>query len=238
MSSTRLLVLGVVRIFQPVHGYDVRRELLSWRADQWANVAPGSVYNALKSMARDGLLQVVGTNQIGGRPERTSYRLTPEGENEFHDLLRGTLWKVLPPIDPLMPGLCFFPVMRGEELVAALKHRVKQIQGQLEQMEYSVSELPNAATPGHVKELYRLVAARAAAEIPWAEELIKRVERGEYAGLPSGPPADRKTIAARAAGADVARRAPGAAGSDKTGGGRKPRGLGATGAPKKPARRA
>ena len=28
MSSTRLLVLGAVRIFQPVHGYDVRRELL------------------------------------------------------------------------------------------------------------------------------------------------------------------------------------------------------------------
>ena len=43
MSSTRLLVLGVVRIFQPVHGYDVRRELLSWRVDQWANVAPGSI---------------------------------------------------------------------------------------------------------------------------------------------------------------------------------------------------
>jgi hypothetical protein len=26
-STTRLLVLGVVRIFQPVHGYEVRREL-------------------------------------------------------------------------------------------------------------------------------------------------------------------------------------------------------------------
>ena len=46
MSSTRLLVLGVVRIFQPVHGYLVRRELLTWYVEEWASVNPGSIYNA------------------------------------------------------------------------------------------------------------------------------------------------------------------------------------------------
>ena len=33
-----MLILGVVRWCQPVHGYDVRRELLSWHADEWANL--------------------------------------------------------------------------------------------------------------------------------------------------------------------------------------------------------
>ncbi len=37
MSSTRSLVLGVVRILQPVNRYDVRRVLLAWRADTWAH---------------------------------------------------------------------------------------------------------------------------------------------------------------------------------------------------------
>jgi DNA-binding PadR family transcriptional regulator len=180
MASTRLLVLGVVRIFQPVHGYDVRRELISWRVDQWANVAPGSIYNALKSMTRDGLLEVVGTDQVGGRPERTTYRLTNDGETEFQALLRATLWKVEPALDPLMPALCFLPVMKREELMAALKHRITQVQGMLEHSEFAVAELPNASTPEHVKELYRLSAARAGAEIPWAQALIERLERGEY----------------------------------------------------------
>jgi DNA-binding PadR family transcriptional regulator len=180
MASTRLLVLGVVRIFQPVHGYDVRRELISWRVDQWANVAPGSIYNALKSMTRDGLLEVVGTDQVGGRPERTTYRLTNEGENEFQALLRATLWKVEPALDPLMPALCFLPVMKRDELMAALKHRITQVQGMLEHSEFAVAELPNPSTPEHVKELYRLSAARAGAEIPWAQALIERLERGEY----------------------------------------------------------
>jgi DNA-binding PadR family transcriptional regulator len=180
MSSTRLLVLGVVRIFQPVHGYDVRRELLSWRVDQWANVAPGSIYNALKSMTRDALLEIVGTDQVGGRPERTTYRLTNEGENEFQALLREALWRVRQPVDPLMPALCFMPVLKREELIAALKNRIPQIRGQLEHVDFAIAQLPNPGTPEHVKELYRLSAARVAAEVPWAEALIQRLEKGEY----------------------------------------------------------
>ncbi len=38
MSATRLLVLGAVRIFQPAHGYLVRRELLSWDVENWAAI--------------------------------------------------------------------------------------------------------------------------------------------------------------------------------------------------------
>ena len=113
MSSTRLLVLGAVRIFQPVHGYDVRRELLSWRVDQWANVAPGSIYNALKTLTKEKFLKVAGTGQIGGRPERTQYSLTADGEKEYQALLRATWWKVAPPLDELMPALCFMPSSRA-----------------------------------------------------------------------------------------------------------------------------
>ena len=39
-----MMILGLVQWMQPVHGYDVRRELLSWSADKWANVQPGSIY--------------------------------------------------------------------------------------------------------------------------------------------------------------------------------------------------
>ena len=206
MSSTRLLVLGVVRIFQPVHGYDVRRELLSWRVDQWANVAPGSIYNALKSMTRDALLEVVGTDQVGGRPERTTYRLTNEGENEFQALLREALWRVRPPVDPLMPALCFMPVLKREELIAALRNRIPQIRGQLEHVDFAIAQLPNPGTPEHVKELYRLSAARVAAEVPWAEALIQRLEQGEYEIPHPAEVAREREIRATAAARGEARR--------------------------------
>ena len=93
-SSTRLLVLGCVRIFQPVHGYFLRRELVSWEVDQWAHVHPGSIYNALKSLTRSGLLEEVGVVADGPRPPRTTYRLTDAGEDEFLTLVRAGLLTV------------------------------------------------------------------------------------------------------------------------------------------------
>jgi DNA-binding PadR family transcriptional regulator len=208
MSSTRLLVLGVVRIFQPVHGYDVRRELLSWRADQWANVAPGSIYGALKSLAKDNLLEVEGTDQVGGRPERTTYRLTDEGEKEFHNLLRATWWAIGQPLDPLMPGVCFLPAMHQDELIAALKHRQTQIHGIMKHMDYMIAGIPGSSTtPAHVAELMRLSKARTAAEISWAEALIAALERGEYChdGSPKATPAAARSKATRTPVARAAR---------------------------------
>jgi DNA-binding PadR family transcriptional regulator len=180
-TSTRLLVLGVVRIFQPVHGYDVRRELLSWRAEEWGNVSPGSIYNALKSLTRDGLIEVVGTAQVGARPERTSYQLTPDGEGEFARLLRDTWWNVHQPLDPLMPALSFMWALPREELTAALRHRIAQVEGMRRQLQFAVADVRNVDTkPAHVSEMLHLMDARIAAEVAWAEALIGKLARGEY----------------------------------------------------------
>ncbi|WP_280255512.1 PadR family transcriptional regulator [Nocardia wallacei] len=88
VPATRMQVPAVVRMMQPVHGYHVRRELLSCHADEWANVEQCSVYGAMKTMQRDGSIAVEGVGQDGARPERTTYRLTAEGEKVFGCLLR------------------------------------------------------------------------------------------------------------------------------------------------------
>ena len=55
-TETRLLVLGAVRLFEPVNGYQIRRELLSWGVEEWANIAPGSIYHGLSTLAERGHL--------------------------------------------------------------------------------------------------------------------------------------------------------------------------------------
>jgi DNA-binding PadR family transcriptional regulator len=174
------LVLGVVRLFQPVHGYDVRRELLSWRAEEWANVSPGSIYNALKSLTKDGLLEVVGTEQAGARPERTTYRLTAEGQSELDSLLREAWWNVEVPLDPLMPAVSFLWGMRRDELQAALRQRIAQIEGRRAQTRFTLSQPRPETTPPHVEEMLRLMDARVAAEIEWANALLDKLAKGHY----------------------------------------------------------
>ncbi|HET7503754.1 MAG TPA: PadR family transcriptional regulator [Kofleriaceae bacterium] len=179
-STTRLLVLGVVRIFQPVHGYEVRRELVSWRAQEWASVKPGSIYNALKSLTREGYLEVVGTDQVGGRPERTTYRLTSAGEEEHRNLLREEWWTVRSPIDPLMAAISFIGFVARNEAIAALEHRMTQVRGMVRHIEFGIDTHDGVDSPYHVREMMRLMNARLASEIGWAEQFIARLRNGEY----------------------------------------------------------
>lgn len=186
-STTRLLVLGVVRIFQPVHGYEVRRELVTWRAQEWASVKPGSIYNALKTLTRDGYLEVVGTDQVGGRPERTTYRLTTAGEEEFRILLREEWWTVRAPTDPLMAAISFITFVTRDEAIAALEHRTAQIHGMVRHMEFGIDAHDGSDSPYHVREMMRLMNARLLSEVAWAQQFIERLRNGEYSTADDPP---------------------------------------------------
>jgi DNA-binding PadR family transcriptional regulator len=186
-SSTRLLVLGVVKTFQPVHGYVVRRELLSWRAQEWASVQPGSIYNALKTLTRDGLLEVASTDQVGGRPERTTYRLTRAGEDEFRGLLREEWWTVRLPIDPMMAAVSFLGELPRAEAIAALEHRAAHIHGMMRHLEFAVEAHDGTDSPYHVREMMRLMGARVGAELAWSQQFLERLRNGEYATADDPP---------------------------------------------------
>lgn len=173
-------MLGVVRMFQPVHGYDVRRELVSWHAEEWANVAPGSIYNALKSLARDGLLQVEGTDQVGARPERTTYKITMRGEAEMMELLRETLWQVQLPVDPLVAALSLMSYLDRKELVSALEGRAAKIKGDLAHAQHVIDAIDDIDTPLHVRAMMGLLNARMGAELAWSEKFRAELAKGIY----------------------------------------------------------
>jgi len=174
-----MLILGVVRIFQPVHGYDVRRELLSWHADEWANVAPGSIYHALKKLADEGLLREVTTEQVGARPARTTYEVTPKGEAEFQDLLRRQWWEYRPPLDPFVPAFAFLPALPRREGAAALRHRAQQLRLFADGAEVRMDSDIDWEHAPHVAEMFRLGMAHARVEADWCEAVAQRLEKGE-----------------------------------------------------------
>jgi DNA-binding PadR family transcriptional regulator len=175
-----MLVLGVVRIFQPVHGYDVRRELITWHAEEWGNVAPGSIYNALKTLVKEEMIEVASTEHVGGRPERTSYRLTPRGERELNELLRDALWTVKMPVDPLVAVVSVMGFLKRDELIAALEARSAQITGAIAHADHAIVTVDDVETPAHVREMLRLLNARMGSELAWSKGFVARLRAGEY----------------------------------------------------------
>ena len=185
MSTTRLMVLGVVRILQPAHGYLLRQEMLSWNVQQWANIQPGSIYSALKTLTAGGFLTEVdaaGAVSGGSKAARTAYRLTAQGEAEFERLLREHLWNVdVVDGSRLMAGLSFMWALPRGEVLDALANRIAQLESQLAGSRAGASQaVKNPETPDHVQELFLVTAARIRGELTWTRAAIERIRRGDY----------------------------------------------------------
>jgi DNA-binding PadR family transcriptional regulator len=184
-SPTRLLVLGVVRESgDPVHGYDVRRKLLARGATSWANVAPGSIYNALKTLVREGFLESVGTDRQGARPERTCFRLTSAGEEEYGRLLRENLREARLPNHPLLAGLAFLPDLPPAETAENLRRRAVDLRARAADNRTMATDI-RAEEPGgippHVAESYELIATLQEGEATWATTFADRLETNSQA---------------------------------------------------------
>ncbi|GIG65534.1 PadR family transcriptional regulator [Phytomonospora endophytica] len=185
MWTTRLLILGLVRWLQPVHGYDVLKELTSWNAEDWAKIKPGSVYHGLKKLTTDGCLEVVSTEQVDKRPARTSYRVTAKGETEFQQVLREKLWGIEPVVDPFFVAWSFAPVLGPREAAAMLRNRAALITAQMRQnlawLDVADSGDPTAGSfiPGHVQEAMRLATDAMRLTVDWCERVAVRAENGE-----------------------------------------------------------
>jgi DNA-binding PadR family transcriptional regulator len=173
-----MMILGVVQWLQPVHGYDVRRELLSWSADKWANVQPGSIYHALRKLSEEGLLREVAKEQVGARPARTTYEITEKGATEFQIQLRQLWWNVSAAPDPFMAAFAFLPALPREEVAAALRNRAMQLSAGVKQLEAALSADWADSKPTYVAWMWELSMERAAAEIAWCERTAVRVESG------------------------------------------------------------
>lgn len=189
MSVTRLLVLGAVRIFQPTHGYFVRRELTSWQVADWAHLNPGSIYNALRGLAKEGLL-IEEDGESGAEGEkatssrnRTLYRLTVDGETEFQRLVRKALWE-LHPYEPgwLFAGASFWFALSRDEVTAALEARASLLRARLSGTAYTMATLPETAAgaPTHVVEHFYLLEAQVRGELAWVEQAGERIRGGAY----------------------------------------------------------
>ena len=189
MSAMRLLVLGAVRQHGRAHGYQVRNDLEYWGAHEWSNAKPGSIYHALKQLAKQGLLLAheIAPSTVGG-PPRTEYEITERGTEEFLALLREALVSYDRKMDVVSSGIGFIVHLPREEAVALLKKRVEG----LEEWRKSVTDYytpeDGPGQLGHIGEIMHLWVHAADAGAEWTRGLIERIEGGAYTFEGEGEP--------------------------------------------------
>ncbi|TXS37242.1 PadR family transcriptional regulator [Streptomyces sp. OR43] len=189
MSAIRLLVLCAVRQHGRAHGYQIRNDLEYWGAHEWSNAKPGSIYHALKQMAKQGVLLAheVAPSTVGG-PPRTEYEITEQGDEEYFTLLRAALTSYDQRLDVLSAGLGGIVDLERAEAVALLKERVAG----LDRWRTSVTEYytpeEGPESIGHIGEIMNMWVHSADSGAEWTRGLIERIEGGAYTFAGEGEP--------------------------------------------------
>lgn len=180
MTATRLLVLGAMRAFEQAHGYQVRRELLGWGVQYWANVKPGSVYHALRQLAKTGMVHSAGVEGSNEGPERVLYEFTEQGEEEFFRLLRTALSDSDAKPEFFSAGITFMPALDRGTVVSLLQFRLARLEAsRAELVEWTEGE-GIAGKPAHIWELFQWWRYDMQADCDFTRDMLRRVEGGAY----------------------------------------------------------
>ncbi|WP_280275043.1 PadR family transcriptional regulator [Nocardia wallacei] len=178
MSAVRLLVLGVIRLHQPTYGYAVRRELLSWRAETWTNVRPGSIYHALKQLTAEDKLRAVRTEDSDQGPGRTLFELTAAGDDEFFASLRAALVSV--DMEELGAGIAFMDALPRQQVVDLLTTQQRATAEIRDGLLTMRSEFPSRYDAPYSPDLLELWSGVFDNFTGWTDRLLRRLAAGEY----------------------------------------------------------
>ncbi|MFC9642449.1 PadR family transcriptional regulator [Streptomyces mirabilis] len=189
MSAIRLLVLGAVRQHGRAHGYQVRNDLEYWGAHEWSNAKPGSIYHALKQMAKQGLLiaHEIAPSTAGG-PPRTEYEITDQGTEEYFTLLRRSLTAYDQKPDILSAALGFMVDLGRTETLELLQERVRAIEEWRKSVTGYYTPEHGPGQLGHIGEIMNFWVHSADSGALWTRGLIERIQGGAYTFAGEGEP--------------------------------------------------
>ena len=179
--TTRMLVLGVVKLFGPANGYQLRRELLSWQVERWAALNPGSIYSMLTTLEKQ---KAITRHELAARGDdraATVYTVTEAGDAEFHRLIISALETVPDSGDvlPLRVAANFASLLSREEFLTAVRARRGLLQEGIPEFSGVIAELKSSTSvPPSVAIELQLEEGLAKAQLEWLEELIALVEGG------------------------------------------------------------
>lgn len=192
MSATRLLVLAIVRAHGRTHGYVIGRDMEALGADKWANTKNGSIYHALRQLAKEGLLDPV--DSVAGEiaPARTDYEITSLGEEAFQELMDEALTQPVPRPDMLCAGLCMMTALPRAKVLEYLRNRLDTLASHMASVteaDANTQWTGENAVPQHLETLIGFWANHTQANYNWIAGLIARLESGAYVFADENPKA-------------------------------------------------
>lgn len=167
------MVVLALLVEAPMHAYRMQQLIRGRGKDTVVNVAQrNSVYQALSTLLRKGLIRVRQTARASGRPERTVYEITDQGSATFHSWLRSMLSTPAREFPVFPAAVSFMMVLTPDDVARQLSLRATALQEKLAASRAAMKAVRSKGLPRLflLEDEYRQAMMRA--EIDWLTSVI------------------------------------------------------------------
>jgi len=172
-----IAVLALLRE-APMHPYQMQRLLKQRHKDELLVLKRGSLYHAINRLLDAGLIAAGKVERDGKRPERTTYRITPEGRAALKRMLEQMIAVPRRESSEFMAALSFLPHLEPAGAIAKLTERAQRLE---EETGSHSADLKAAAQ--HVPRLHLIeseyLIAMQRAELKWVRQLLSELTSRE-----------------------------------------------------------
>ena len=164
---------------RPMHPYELYQVMFRRREDRVVKLRPGTLYHAVAKLAESGLIEAVGTDRGGNRPERTTYQITDLGRQVFTEQLKSALAEPIYEYPEFPVAIGSALTLPKDEVLDVIRRRRDTLQTEFDLIGQAWQLMDERAIP----EVYRLDVnyqhAFVRFEIGWLDQLIDRIESGD-----------------------------------------------------------
>jgi len=162
----------------PMHPYEMQRLLLERHWDEVLVLKRGSLYHAIKRLLKSKLITVIGTSRDGLRPERTTYRMTPSGEEELVRWLREMVSVPLREPSVFMASINFLIHLPPSDAIAQLENRAQRLEAEIGSTDVALKQAATFVPRYLLLEGEYLLWMRKA-ELQWVRNLVDELRSGK-----------------------------------------------------------
>ena len=163
---------------QPCHPYEIQR-LLKERHKAYAVGKTRTLYRAIEELEAAGYIEPIETSREGRRPERTVYRITPEGSEELENWLADLLSTPVDETPVFRVAVGLLGYITQERAEAALASRIVSLRVRVASLEAALRMAQDdLGLPRLVLLELEHAIALDAAEIEWIRSITADMQSG------------------------------------------------------------
>jgi DNA-binding PadR family transcriptional regulator len=164
---------------RPMHPYEMYQLLIQRAEDRLVKVRPGSLYHTVDRLERDELVEAIGTEREGNRPERTTYAITEAGQLS---LTERTAEMLAVPVNeyPTFPvAIAQAHNLPKDTVIDLLTRRLVRLAAEMDFLRVGLDDVTAKAVEPKFWLDVTYLRAILQAEVTWIEDFLARLKSGD-----------------------------------------------------------